>query len=345
MTAASGNGTKDVQMDRSDLRAARAHAGSRPPASMFSAADPSDTNTVSASCGLVLGNETVVAARQIAEVLPRLLQELEDRLGEVVPARDHALHVVLLVLHRSEEHGIRQVDHLRHTPAARTKEDALAFRRAVDDVFGGAEILADQRRFVFVERPLEVRRQEAVHDVHARRQAEFGDAPQDERLIGGLLGVLAEDDDPAGVERAVDVVVTAVDVQRVLGERARAHLQDHRRALARRVVILLDAVHDALARGVVDDALAADRVGDGTALGRVLALGLDGDRVAAEDVQFSFGERLLIEFAAFGRRRDRVKHAGVGDPSFGVIGNQLVSVGGDANPRVTRPRFHSTTSP
>ena len=53
------------------------------------------------------------------------------------------------------------------------------------------------------------------------RQAELGHAPQDQRLVGGLLRVLAEDDDPARVERAVDVVVPAVHVQRVLGERAR----------------------------------------------------------------------------------------------------------------------------
>ena len=172
------------------------------------------------------------------------------------------------------------------------------------------------------------------------RQAQLGDAPQDQRLVGGLLGVLAEDDDPAGIERAVDVVVAAVHVERVLGQRARADFEDHRRALAGRVVILLDAVDNALARGVVDDALAADGVGDGAALRRVFAFGLDGNRVAAEDVQLAFGESLLVQFAAFGRGGNRVEHAGVGDPSFGVIGNQLVSVSGDADSRVTRPRSH-----
>ena len=122
--------------------------------------------------------------------------------------------------------------------------------------------------------------EEAVHDVHARRERELGDAAQDERLVGGLLRVLADDHDPAGVERAVNVVVAAVDVERVLGERARAHFEHHGRALAGRVVILLHAVDDALAGGEVDHALAADRVRDGAALGRVLAFGLDGDGVA-----------------------------------------------------------------
>ena len=69
--------------------------------------------------------------------------------------------------------------------------------------------------------------------VHAGRQAQFGHAPQDERLVGGLLRVFAEQDDPSGVERAVDVVVAAVHVERVLGQRPGDDLQDHRRALAR----------------------------------------------------------------------------------------------------------------
>ena len=174
------------------------------------------------------------------------------------------------------------------------------------------------------------------------RQAELGDAPQDQRLVGGLLGVLAEDDDPAGVERAVDVVVPAVHVQRVLGERARGNLQHHRRALAGRVVILLDAVDDALARRVVDDAFAAHGVRDRAALGRVLAFGLDGNRVVAEDVEFALGERLLVQLAAFGRRRDGIEDTGVGNARFGVVGNQLVAVGGDADSRITRSLFHRT---
>ena len=119
-----------------------------------------------------------------------------------------------------------------HAAAFRAEEDALALGGAVDDVFGCAQILANQLRLVLVERPLEMGGEEAVHDVHAGGEAELGHPPQDQRLVGGLLGVLAEDDDPARVERAVDVVVPAVHVQGVLGEGARGNLQDHRRALA-----------------------------------------------------------------------------------------------------------------
>src|SRR4030095_6087776 len=108
------------------------------------------------------------------------------------------------------------------------------------------------------------------------------------------------------------------------------------RALAGRVVVLLDAVDDALARGVVDHALAADGVGDGAALRGVLALGLDRDRVVAEDIELAFGEGLLVQLPAFGRRRDRVEHTGVGDARFGVVGDELIPVRRDADPRVAR---------
>ena len=75
------------------------------------------------------------------------------------------------------------------------------------------------------------------------------------RRVGGLLRVARHEHDPPDVERGVDVVVTAVDVERVLRERARGDLDHHRRELAGGVVVLLDAVDDALAGREVDDAL------------------------------------------------------------------------------------------
>ncbi len=230
--------------------------------------------------GLVLGDEAVAAAGELAKVLVGFFKELENRLGKVVAPRDDALHVVFLVLHRAEQDGVGEVHHLGNAAARGSEENALRFGGAVDDVIGRAEVFADQLRLVLVEGALEVAGEEAVHDVHARRERELGDAAQDERLVGGLLRVLAEEHDPAGVERAIDVVVAAVHVQRVLGQRARADFEHHRRALAGRVIVLLNAVDNALAGGEVDHALAADRVRDGAALGRVLAFGLDGDGVA-----------------------------------------------------------------
>ena len=196
----------------------------------------------------VLADQPVAAAGELGELLVGLFKKLQNRLGKVVAPRDHALHVVFLVLHRAEQDGIGQIHHLGHAAARGAEENALRLGGAVDDVVGRAEILADQLRLVLVEGALEVRGQEAVHDVHARRERELGHAAQDQRLVGGLLRVFAEEHDPAGVERAIDIVVAAVHVEGVLGERARAHFEHHRRSLARRVIVLLHAVDHALAR-------------------------------------------------------------------------------------------------
>jgi hypothetical protein len=48
-------------------------------------------------------------------------------------------------------------------------------------------------------------------------------------------------------------------------------------------------------------------VRDGATLRSVLALGLDGDGVAAEDIQLAFRECLLIQLAAFSRWGDWIK--------------------------------------
>ncbi|MCG3162480.1 MAG: hypothetical protein JMDDDDMK_03735 [Acidobacteria bacterium] len=229
-----------------------------------------------------------------------LFQKIQNRFGEVIAPGDNALHVMLLVLNRTEQHRILQINHRRHAAAARAKESPLAFGRAINDVVGRAEELAYEFGLALVERALQMRGQEAVHHVHTGRQAEFGHATQDQRLVGGLLRVLAKDDDPTRVERAVNVIVAAMHIQGVFGQRARADFQDHRRTFAGSVIILFDAVNNTLPRSVIDHAFAADRVGDGPTLGRVLAFGLDGECAVAEDIEFTFGKRLMIQLTALG---------------------------------------------
>ena len=116
------------------------------------------------------------------------------------------------------------------------------------------------------------------------------------------------------------------------------------RALAGRVIVLLDAVDDALAGGEVDHALAADGVGDGAALGRVFAFGLDGDGVVAEDVQVALSIGLLEELAAFGGRRNGIENAGIGDAGLGVVRDELVSVGGNSNAGIASGFRHGVPS-
>jgi hypothetical protein len=55
----------------------------------------------------------------------------------------------------------------------------------------------------------------------------------------------------------------------------------------------------------------------------------------------AFGIGLLEELTAFGGRRDGVKHTGICNAGFSVVGNQLVTVRGNADARKTRSYSHS----
>ena len=79
---------------------------------------------------------------------------------------------------------------------------------------------------------------------------------------------------------------------------------------------------------------ARDGIGGGPALGGVLALGFDRDLLLAPDVQFPLGVGLLVDLAAFGRGRDRIEDAALGDAGLDMLGDQLVAVAGDANPGI-----------
>ncbi len=287
---------------------------------------------------VVRADLAVVATGELREFLTGLVEEPEDRLDEVVPARGDAVHVVLLILDRADQRRVFQVDGLGHPATLGPEEHPLGLGRAVDDVVGRAEELAHKIRLVLVERALEMGGQEPVLHVDARRERKFGDLAQDQRLVGGLLRILGEEDDPAGIERGVDVVVAAMDVERVLGERAGADLEHHRGEFAGSMVILLDSVDDALAGGEIDRAFAGHRIGDGAALGRVFPLAFDRNLGAAEDVEHALGVSLLIQFALFCRRRDRIKNPAVRYPGLGVVGNELVAVRRDADAGILRIR-------
>jgi hypothetical protein len=167
-----------------------------------------------------------------------------------------------------------------------------------------------------------VGRQHAVLDVHARIEGKLVDLAQDDGLVGGLLGVLAHDHRPAGVQRGVEIVVAAMDVEGVLGQRARADFQDHGGKFARRVVILLHRVNDALAGSEIHRAAAGDGKRGRAPLRGVLAFGLDGDFLLAPNVEFALREGSLVNLAPFGRGRDGIENAAFGDADFNVLGDQ-----------------------
>ena len=128
-----------------------------------------------------------MTTRQLAELLVGVVEETEDRLIEIVAPGDDAVHVVLLVLHRTEEHRILQVDHRRHPAPSGTEEQPLGFCGALDDVVGSTEKLAQQVRLSFVEGPFQVRGEEPVLDVHPRIERKLGDLAEDDGLVGRLL--------------------------------------------------------------------------------------------------------------------------------------------------------------
>ena len=63
---------------------------------------------------------------------------------------------------------------------------------------------------------------------------------------------------------------------------------------------------------------------------------LDRDLLLAPDVQFALRVRLLVNLAALGRRRDRIKDAALGDARLDVLRDELVAVAGDPDAGIFR---------
>src|SRR5688500_19420160 len=120
-----------------------------------------------------------------------------------------------------------------------------------------------------------------------------------------------------------------MDVQRVLGECARADFEHHSRKLAGRVVVLLHRVNDSLAGGEIDGAATGDGEGSGATLGGVFAFAFDGDFLLAPDVQFALCKGTLVNLAPFSRRCDRVKDTTSSDARLDVLRHELIAVARD----------------
>ena len=333
-----GEGADDVDVDGADLGIALL---AQPVAGFLDVLCRTSERDEDRVCVLafVFRDETVAAAGELTEFPVGVGEEPEDGLVEVVPAGDHTIHVVLLILNRAEQNRMLQVHHLRQAAAGRTEELLLCRCGAVDSVVGRAEEVAQQLRLGGEVGPFRVGGEHAILHVHARVQGQFADLPKDDGLIGCLLGVFGKKDAPAGVERGIDVIVTAVDVEGMFGQRPGTDLQHHGRAFARRVVVLLHRIDDALAGGEIHRALAGDRQSSGAALGRVLALRLDGDLAVAPDVQFALGIGGLIKLAALGGGGDWVEHAALGDACLDVLGDELVAVAGHPDTGKGNVRF------
>src|SRR3954470_19938845 len=168
--------------------------------------------------------------------------------------------------------------------------------------------------------------QHPVLDVHAGIQGLFIDLAQDDRLIGSLLRVFGDQHRPTGVQGRIKIIMAAMDVQGLLGERARANFNHHGRELAGRVVILLHRVNNPLAGREIDGTSSRYGVRRGATLGGVLAFALNGNLLLAENVEFSLRVGLLINLSPFSRRSYGIENTAFRDAGFDVLCNELIPV-------------------
>ncbi len=167
----------------------------------------------------------------------------------------------------------------------------------------GSEVVAHHLRVGEVlDAPLLVAREEPVEgddrgQLHLRV---LGDTQRDDVQVVDGLRVAREEDQPAGVEREVDVGVVAADVERG-ADRAGGDVEQHRKAGARLDRQLLERVEEPLRAGRVEDAAASRRGAVADAGRAVLAVGRDHhDRVLA------LGPHGVEVLRDLGRGRDRV---------------------------------------
>ena len=279
----------------------------------------------------ILVDEAVVATGQFAEFLVGVFEKTENRFIEIIAPRHHAVHVVFLVLHRAEKQRIFQIHHHWHATPMAAEKFALGFGGAFDPIFRCAEIFPKHFRFRHEPGSFRVSGEHSVLDIHPGIQRQLGDFPQDHGLVCDLLRVFSKKNRPARVERGVDVIMPAVDVERVFREGASPDLQHHGRAFARRMIILLHGIGQPLTRGEIHDPFPRDRERRGPALSGVFALRFDGNFLIPPDIEFAHGVALLIEFATFSRGRDRVKNPAFRDARLDVTGHERVAVAGDAD--------------
>ena len=195
----------------------------------------------------VLRQEAVMAACELAPFVIGFLEELVDRLDKAVSPGRHAIHVMFLVLDRANEGRALEVNDPGNSAARRSEERLLRFRWTLYNVIGTAKILAQEVRLALEKGSLEMGCEKAILDVHSRCQRQLGDAPQNHRLVSGLLGIAGKEHDPAGVKRPVNIIMSAVYIEGMLGKGARGDLKDHGRELSGGVIVLLNSIDDALA--------------------------------------------------------------------------------------------------
>jgi hypothetical protein len=254
----------------------------------------------------VAGGPRVVAAAERRVLREGPIGELDDVIEVEGTLGGDALRVAVLVLHRSEDHGVVEVEQLGNPPALRAEHQALGGRRRLDHVGRIAQVLPHQVGLRQPQRLEHVTGQEPVLRADPRVERELGDPVRDQVQVRGLLDVLGEDLEEARVVDRVIVVVTAVDVEGLLGHGAAGQVEHVREPLADRGVERLVHVGDALPGREVGRAQ-ADQAHSGGDGGRgVLPLGLEEDQPAPVDVRRAPGDGRRPALPHLRRGGDRI---------------------------------------
>ncbi len=154
--------------------------------------------------------------------------------------------------------------------------------------------------------------EKAVHRRHRRGQRQLGGLARDQIEVGGFLRALGEHLDEAGIVGAVVIVVSAMHIERGLGNRAATQVEHVRQALANSGVQRFVHESHALGGGEIHGTQTGHRHAGSHPSGGVLRFRLDENQRPSSLIDVPVGNRLRPVFAHLRRRRDRVGAGGIG---------------------------------
>ena len=310
-----GKGAEHSEIDHADLDLARLAQPVGNDCRLHRHAALADDEVVGIVAA-VLTDALIAATGEPVELGHALFHQRRDVLEEIRALCGDRLHVTVLIGDHAGLHRIVHVPQLRHAAAGVAVQDALRRGGGVDDVVRVAEELRHQFFFRHQYGLDQVRGEEAVLRHHRRRQCQLGGFARDQVEIGRFLRVLRHHLDEAGVVGAVIIVVRAMHVERILGDRAAAHVQHVRQAFADRGVERFVHEGHALRGGEIHRAHPGHRQPRSDPGGGVFRFRFDEDERPAGRVQMPGGDRFRPVFAHLRRRRDRVGAGAVGGFAF-----------------------------
>src|SRR5262249_39649991 len=97
--------------------------------------------------GLVFVNQTVITSSQVAKLFISLFKNRKNVLVEIIAARHHTVHVMLLILHGAQQNRVLQVHHFRHATPLGAEQFTLRWRGTFNHIISAAKIFTEQLGF------------------------------------------------------------------------------------------------------------------------------------------------------------------------------------------------------